>query len=397
MQKQKATHILSVGELTRRIKSVLETDFNEVTVEGEISNFKRHSSGHFYFSLKDSSAQISCTMWRGRNISLRFSPQDGMKVIARGSISVYEPRGNYQLDCVELLPAGLGELQLAFERLKQKLADEGLFETENKKKLPRFPERIGIVTSPTGAALQDMLNIISRRYPCVEILLMPVRVQGNEAAAEIANAISVLNEIGNCDVIIIGRGGGSLEDLWAFNEEIVARAIFASKIPVVSAIGHEIDFCISDFVADLRAPTPSAAAELVVPNRNDVADLIQNNSAQMHSYIDEQIQYARERIQSLVKSYSFKQPLDTVRHNIQKLDELQNVLEQITTFQFQTRQHKLNAFVARLHSLNPDAVLRRGYAIVSKKKTTIMSLHQLKNDDDVRIRFYDGEVAAIIH
>ncbi|MEK7263053.1 MAG: exodeoxyribonuclease VII large subunit, partial [Bacteroidota bacterium] len=348
MQNRTAVHILSVGELTRRIKSVLETDFEEVTVEGEISNFKRHSSGHFYFSLKDSAAQISCTMWRGRNASMKFSPQDGMKVVARGSISVYEPRGNYQLDCTELIPAGLGELQLAFERLKQKLADEGLFDAEHKKELPQFPERIGIVTSPTGAALQDMLNIISRRFPCVEILLAPVRVQGSGAAEEIANALNILNEEENCDVIIVGRGGGSLEDLWAFNEEIVARAIFASKIPVVSAVGHEIDFCISDFVADLRAPTPSAAAELVVPNKNAVANSIQKNCAAMFSVIDEEMRYANEKIQSLIKSYSFKQPFDRIRRNMQRADELQSTLERIMKFQYGTRQNNVISLGARL-------------------------------------------------
>jgi exodeoxyribonuclease VII large subunit len=396
LQNKKVPHILSVGELTRRIKSVLETDFEEVTVAGEISNFKRHSSGHLYFSLKDMSAQISCTMWKGRNASMRFSPHDGMKVIARGSISVYEPRGNYQLDCIELLPTGMGELQLAFEKLKQQLADEGLFDAEHKKKLPEFTERIGIVTSPTGAALQDMMNIISRRYPCVEILLMPAHVQGNEAAAEIANGIDVLNKIGNCDVIIVGRGGGSLEDLWAFNEEVVARAIFASTTPVISAVGHEIDFCISDFVADLRAPTPSAAAELVVPDRNTIVEFIKKNSAVAFSAVEEKIHSARERIQNLVKSYSFKQPLDAVRRNKQKLDELHNTLERIAIFQYKTRLHKFHAVTSQLQSLNPEAVLRRGYTIVSKKKSTITSFHQLHSNDDISIRFHDGEIAAQI-
>src|SRR5450830_1303089 len=257
-------NILSVTEITHRIKGVLEMGFSEVWVQGEISNCKNHSSGHLYFTLKDGSASLSAVMWRSRVAQLLFRPNDGMKVIVWGNITVYEPRGNYQIDCLQIQPVGIGELQLAFDRLKQKLSAEGLFDEAHKKPLPEYPEKIGIVTSPTGAAIQDMLNILARRFPALEVIVAPVKVQGIGAAEEIAEAIQDLNSLSDIDVIIVGRGGGSLEDLWAFNEEVVARAIYSSRIPIVSAVGHEIDFSISDFVADLRAPTPSAAAELVV-------------------------------------------------------------------------------------------------------------------------------------
>ncbi|MEK7671074.1 MAG: exodeoxyribonuclease VII large subunit, partial [Bacteroidota bacterium] len=237
--------VLTVTELTKRIKQTLETGFSSVTIEGEISNFKFHSSGHMYFALKDSGATISAVIWRSRVPFLSFTPEDGMKVVATGRITVYEVRGNYQIDITSMRPLGVGELQVAFEKLKRKLAAESLFDEEHKKPLPEFPERIGIVTSETGAALQDMLHILRRRFPAVEVILYPVRVQGAGAGNEIAQAIADFNRFGEVDVLIVGRGGGSLEDLWAFNEEVVARAIYKSKIPIISAVGHEIDFTIA--------------------------------------------------------------------------------------------------------------------------------------------------------
>jgi len=267
-------HVYSVAEITREIKVLLETTIPVIWVEGEISNLKFHSSGHLYFSLKDKDSQIGGVMWRSRNASLFFTPQDGIKVLAMGKVTVYEKRGYYQFDVIKMQPAGIGELQLAFEQLKNRLQEEGLFDEEIKKPLPQYPEKIGIVTSPTGAAIQDLLNILNRRSPGIEISLKPVKVQGEGAAPEIATAIDEFNEYGKVDVLIIGRGGGSLEDLWAFNEEVVARAIFRSNIPVISAVGHEIDFSISDFVADLRAPTHSAAAELAVLDRAELLNRI---------------------------------------------------------------------------------------------------------------------------
>ncbi|MBI3189620.1 MAG: exodeoxyribonuclease VII large subunit [Ignavibacteriales bacterium] len=391
-----SSNILSVGELTRRIKSVLETDFSNVAISGEISNFKRHSSGHLYFTLKDENAQISAVLWRGRAANLFFSPQDGMKVVARGSITVYEPRGNYQIDCISLQPLGIGELQLAFERLKQKLATEGLFEQENKKPLPQFPERIGIVTSPTGAALQDMLNIISRRFPSVEVILYPVKVQGTGAAEEIATAIKDFNKFGDIDVLIIGRGGGSLEDLWAFNEEVVARAIFASKIPVVSAVGHEIDFTIADFVADLRAPTPSAAAELVVPNKIDVVESLHNYYYTLEQILSDTIQSHRETIESLLKSYSFNRPFDLLRQYSQRSDELKNILERTISHRFTFVKQHLDSLQHRLASVDPQQVLKRGYAMVYRDGKVVSSAVALSANEEVEMQFHDGRKRAEI-
>ncbi|RMD96216.1 MAG: exodeoxyribonuclease VII large subunit, partial [Calditrichaeota bacterium] len=294
----------TVSELTREIKILLETRIPEVWVEGEISNFTHHSSGHMYFLLKDEHAQISCVMWRSRNNTLFFTPQDGMKIIVRGRITVYEKRGNYQLEVLQLHPAGVGELQLAFEQLKNRLRKEGLFDPAHKKPIPPYPERIGIVTSPTGAAIRDMIHILQRRFPPVEIILNPVRVQGEGAAVEIAQAIDQFNRYGQVDVLIVGRGGGSLEDLWAFNEEIVARAIFRSQIPVISAVGHEVDFSISDFVADLRAPTPSAAAELVVRNREEILAHLQKDLQKMTNGMLELIRTHRKRLQHIASGYA---------------------------------------------------------------------------------------------
>jgi exodeoxyribonuclease VII large subunit len=318
--------VLSVSDITRQIKFSLEQRFPRVWIQGEISNFKRHTSGHLYFTLKDEGAQISATMWRSRAGTLLFSPEDGMKVIARGGITVYPPRGSYQIDVEQLTPVGIGELQVAFERLKKKLAGEGLFEESRKRPLPRYPERIGIITSETGAALQDMRTVLNRRYPAVEVVLLPVRVQGVGASEEIADALADMNRYGEVDLIIVGRGGGSLEDLWAFNEEVVARAIAASRIPVVSAVGHEIDFTIADFVADVRAPTPSAAAEIAVPDRSELLELIRNYEYTMRSAVLQTTSTFQDRVQGLVSSYAFNRPKDMVREFVQRVDEVMRVL-----------------------------------------------------------------------
>ncbi len=393
MQSQK---ILTVTELTRRIKNVLETDFNDVVVTGEISNFKRHTSGHIYFTIKDEKSSLSATIWRSRAVNLTFTPHDGMKVIARGSITVYEVRGSYQLDVVSLKPLGVGELHIIFEKLKQKLAVEGLFDESNKKPLPEYPERIGIVTSPTGAAIQDMLNIISRRFPSVEIILYPVKVQGAGAAEEIAEAISDLNKYGKVDVLIVGRGGGSIEDLWAFNEEVVARAIYASKIPVVSAVGHEIDFTIADFVADLRAPTPSAAAELVVRNRYELIDNIRNFLYTMQQSLLSKVDDNRSRVAGLVSSYAFNNPVDEVRQFSQRIDELERLLNINFIHKFKSTKQYIAGLTDRMNSLNPENVIKRGYAIVYKNSHIVDSSHNLALSDNINIQFKDGNVAAAI-
>ncbi len=384
----------TVSELTRRIKGVLETSFTNVSVEGEISNFKRHSSGHLYFTLKDEGAQVSAVMWRGRASNLFFTPQDGMKVVASGKITVYEPQGKYQIDVVQLQPRGIGELQLAFERLKQKLSDEGMFDAEHKKPLPKYPERIGIVTSPTGAAIQDILNILSRRFPAVEVLLYPVKVQGEGAAKEIADAIKDFNKLGKIDVMIVGRGGGSLEDLWAFNEEIVARAIYNSKIPIISAVGHEIDFTIADFVADLRAPTPSAAAELVVRHQSEIIEYLSNFCYNTEQDIRNIITSQKDRILSLVQSYSFNRPLDLVRQYSQQVDELNRQLHHATIHSFTLNRQELNSLQKRIASVNPTAVLERGYAIVYKGSEVADRANKLYPEDSIEIKFHDDKVPA---
>jgi exodeoxyribonuclease VII large subunit len=387
-------NVITITELTRQIKYSLESAFPRVWVEGEISNFKQHTSGHLYFTLKDEGAQLSALMWRSRVPSLAFQPEDGMKVIARGSITVYPPRGNYQLDVDQIQPMGLGELQRAFERLKQKLDAEGLFDVEHKKPIPEFPECIGLVTSETGAALQDIRSILSRRHPSVEVILVPVRVQGAGAAEEIAGAINTMNQYGGIDVLIVGRGGGSLEDLWAFNEEVVARAIYASNIPIISAVGHEIDFSIADFVADLRAPTPSAAAELAVRDRSELLEDIGNLCYTMRGTLDHRVSGLRERTANLVTSYSFNRPKDLVREFSQRVDELERSIGISFVHLLQTVRQQCNSLQRQLRALNPGDVLKRGYAIVRKDGRTVSSVHLLRYDDDADIQFHDGTIGV---
>jgi len=383
---------ITVSQLTREIKILLENSLPVVWLEGEISNFKHHSSGHMYFSLKDEDAQIPCVMWRGRNASLYFSPQDGMKVLALGHVTVYEKRGAYQFDIEQLQPAGVGELQLAFERLKAKLLAEGLFDEEFKKPLPKFPERIGIITSPTGAAIQDLLNILTRRFPPAEIIIRPAKVQGEGAAADIARAIGEFNEFGEIDVLIVGRGGGSIEDLWAFNEEIVARAIFRSKIPIISAVGHEVDFCISDFVADLRAPTPSAAAELAVPDASELNRNLAGLVERSYFRITEKIQSQREKLKHLTQSYGFRRPVDWVHQYQQRLDELKISLKKAIGHRLELGHERIKTLEKQLAALNPDAILARGYSIcfLSETNQIITDVSQLKLQDEVKIQLHQG-------
>ncbi len=388
--------ILSVSELTRRIKTVVENGFTNVTVQGEISNFKRHSSGHCYFTLKDEASQLQAVLWRGRATSLFFTPQDGMKVVVRGNITIYEIRGVYQIDVIYLQPLGVGELQLAFERLKQQLASEGLFEPGRKKPIPRYPEHIGIVTSPTGAAIRDIVNVISRRFPSVELVLFPVKVQGEGSADEIAQAIKDFNNYAQIDVMVVARGGGSLEDLWAFNEEIVARAIFNSNIPVISAVGHEIDFTIADFVADLRAPTPSAAAELVVPDRLDIIELFRNFCYTAREKIQNSVDSERSEIQSLIRSYAFNKPIDLIKRYVQHLDELERTMFRSAEHFFILKKNHLKFLQDHINSMNPDAILKRGFAIVSKDSQIVSSAKILYQNNEIAIKFHDGKVGAKI-
>ncbi len=386
--------VISVTDITRQIKMSLEQRFPRVWIQGEISNFKRHTSGHLYFTLKDEGAQISATMWRSRASGLLFTPADGMKVIARGGITVYPPRGSYQVDVEQLTPVGIGELQIAFERLKQKLAAEGLFDESRKRPLPSFPERVGIITSETGAALQDMRTVLSRRFPCVELILLPVRVQGAGASDEIAQALQEINLYGNVDVIIVGRGGGSLEDLWAFNEEVVARAIAASEIPVVSAVGHEIDFTIADFVADLRAPTPSAAAELIVPDRLELLEVIRNNEYTMRQALAQMLDATRKRVRSVLSSYAFNRPRDMIREFVQRIDELQRSVGSIFAHRYEMVVQDVESLTKRLTAVSPGNILRRGYAIVRKGEVVVTHARELRPEDEPVLEFQDGKVAT---
>jgi len=374
------------------LKRSLETSYPSIWLQGEVSNLKKHTSGHTYFTLKDEDAQISCVFWRSRASTVKFTLEDGMKIQAQGAITVYPPRGNYQLDVVKVVPVGIGELQAAFEKLKMKLSAEGLFSAERKKPVPEFPQRIGIVTSETGAALRDIVSVISRRYPSVDLLLIPVRVQGSGAAQEIASAIRDMNQFGEVDVMIVGRGGGSLEDLWPFNEEVVARAIFDSRIPVVSAVGHEIDFSIADFVADLRAPTPSAAAELVVPNRIELLETLVNICYTLSQKLGDQIVWGQNAVKGILASYSFNQPRQLVAFLAQRLDELERSLSVEVEHSLKLTRSKYHSLRQRLESVGPGNILRRGYAIVRKGEGVVMSSQELQPGDRADIRFHDGEV-----
>lgn len=388
--------IYTVTEITREIKEILEESFPSVWVEGEISNYILHSSGHRYFSLKDENSQIRCTLWRFRGSRLSFEPEDGMKVLALGNISVYERNGQYQLDVIELIPAGLGKLEIAFRKLKEKLFGEGLFDEEHKKPIPEFPETIGLVTSPTGAAIRDMIKIILKRFPSVKIIVNPVRVQGEKAAEEIAQAIEEFNEFGKIDVMIIGRGGGSLEDLWAFNEEIVARAIYDSKIPVISAVGHQIDFTISDLVADLRAPTPSAAAQMVVKDKEELLEKTRSNVQKLISYQTSLMEYSKQRLKSAQQSYGFRRPLDIISQRSQRADELIRQLGDKIKNYFEFRKNDLSLRAEKLKTLSPLAVLKRGYSIARKlpELKIIKDAGLLKKEDKLEVKFFKGKVQS---
>ncbi len=380
----------SVSGLTARIRQSLEGEFHDISVEGEISNFKIHTSGHCYFTLKDEQAQLAAVMWRARVGGLFFTPESGMKVIARGNVTVYPVRGIYQIDVVSLQPAGVGELQAAFERLKRKLFDEGLFDAGRKLQLPPYPARIGVVTSESGAALQDIVNILRRRAPYVELILCPVKVQGSGAAEEIAGAIRLFNDYGGVDLMIVGRGGGSAEDLWAFNEEIVARAISASVIPVISAVGHEVDFTISDFVADLRAPTPSAAAELAVRSRAEMIENLSNFYYTARKSVETKLARHRERIRGYLRSYAFNLPADLIRQRAQRLDELRVSISRIGAHRAESARHRVHSLQKRIENLDPAKILRRGFVLVYRDGVSVGAAASIRAGDRLDLRFHDG-------
>ena len=357
MQLFKERRVLTVSALTALVRGLLEENFDQIWVEGEISNLASPQSGHCYFTLKDAGAQIRCVMFRGAFRSLKFTPKDGMRVLTRGRLTLFEPRGEYQLVAEYLEPQGIGGLQLAFIQLKERLAKEGLFSELHKKEIPKLPRRIGVVTSPTGAAIRDILTVLSRRFANVELLIAPVRVQGEGAAQEIASAIDDLNRVGNVDVMIVGRGGGSLEDLWAFNEEVVARAIHRSAIPVISAVGHEVDFTIADFVADLRAATPSAAAELVVRSKKELTAELE---ALTHRLELSQLR-ALERSRALVTALgrAITDPTRILGHLSQRVDSLDARLLREAGLILDDASERIVTLSARLARLSPALTLRQ--------------------------------------
>jgi exodeoxyribonuclease VII large subunit len=386
--------IFSVSEITRQIKLLLEDSFPALWVEGEISNFKPHQSGHLYFTLKDVDAQISCVMWRSRASTLNLELDDGLKVRVYGTLRLYEKSGRYQLDLIRIESTGLGELQLEFERLKLHLQEQGLFDPQHKKELPKFPLKVGIITSPTGAALHDILSVAKRRSPSTKIIIFGVKVQGVDAAKEIVNAINLFNDHHSVDVLIVGRGGGSLEDLWPFNDEIVARAIFDSHIPIVSAVGHEIDFTIADFVSDFRAPTPSAAAEIVLPADNEIREWIFEVQRRQKNRIKEQVARLRSEIINIQRSYSFRRPKDILQNDILQIEDITNRI--ILAIKNKTEKEKviLENFKNQLQSLNPYHVLNRGYSMVFKDEKLISSVDLIDVDDKLSVKLKDGKISS---
>jgi exodeoxyribonuclease VII large subunit len=391
------TPTLTVAQLVRQIKDILEADviLSDVWVRGEVSNFTQSSAGHVYFTLKDRDASIRCVMWRSDAARVFRLPSNGDAIEVHGKVSLYEPRGDVQLYVAELKLAGAGALWQEFERLRTRLEAEGLFAAEHKRPLPPFPQTIGIVTSREGAVFHDICNILRRRYPIVKVLLAPTLVQGANAASMIASAIQTINDF-DIDVLIVARGGGSIEDLWAFNEEIVARAIYASRVPVISAVGHETDFTIADFVADVRAPTPSAAAELAVPDARELRANIRAGARQLTQLIRDKIGEARVNLSRQLSTLERHSPQTKIENNRQRVDELTHQLtthiRQLVVFKRET----LNGALRHLAALNPAATLARGYAIVQEKHTgrIVKKKSQVAGRQEIRIRVSDGEFEA---
>ncbi|MBI2471905.1 MAG: exodeoxyribonuclease VII large subunit [Planctomycetes bacterium] len=390
--------ILTISELTRRIRGSLEQDFFNIWVVGEVSNLKKPTSGHVYLTLKDADAQLQAVMFKFAANTLKFELKDGMAVLAFGSVTVYEARGQYQLVIEKIEPKGIGALQLAFLQLKERLEKEGLFDIAHKKPLPLVPQKIAVVTSLTGAAIRDILNVINRRFAKVEILIYPVKVQGEGASQEIAQAINDLNTIPGIDVMIVGRGGGSLEDLWAFNEEVVARSIYASKIPVISAVGHEIDVTISDLVADKRALTPTEAGELVVPHYGQLKDSLEKIKSRLIQALCNKIVVIRSRLVGVKNSFPFKRPFDRILRLQQRLDEIVQRLVSASRHSLELERERLIGLANRLDSVSPLKVLNRGYSITTSVEgdKPIKSVEELTVGEKLKTRFYQGGIVSSV-
>jgi exodeoxyribonuclease VII large subunit len=437
MQEQR---YLSVTALTKYIKRKFDADphLRDIHVRGEISNFKQHSSGHMYFTLKDEKARILAVMFSSQARFMKFSPENGMKVIVKGEITLYEPSGQYQIYIKEMQPDGIGELFLAYEQLKSRLEKEGLFAIEKKKAIPPYPRTVGVITSPTGAAIRDIITTIKRRYPIVKILVFPALVQGENAAPSVSKAIEKANTLKEIDVLIVGRGGGSIEELWGFNEEMVARAIFASTIPVISAVGHETDFTIADFVADLRAPTPTGAAEMAVPHIEELMERVLQRQTRLMRVMNEKIRFEKERFNRTQKSYAFRYPHRLYEQKLEQLDKLTEMLirgtSRLTTVKrgqldqlrkqlirnhpreailegearltrtqkelnrnmlqiLSTKQNDFNRVLATLNALSPLRVMERGFSLVyNDDNQLVKSIDQASVDESIQVQLSDGSL-----
>ncbi|MBR2711309.1 MAG: exodeoxyribonuclease VII large subunit [Bacilli bacterium] len=409
---------ISVNQLTRYIKYKIDNDINlnEVFLRGEISNFKAHSRGHFYFTLKDEKSRISAIMFSSSTKNIKFVPQDGMKVLVTGKISVFETTGNYQIYVNEMLEDGVGNLYIAYEQLKKKLDEEGLFKTDHKKPIPKIPNRVGVVTAPTGAAIKDIISTIKRRWPLCEILLFPALVQGELAHETIVEQIKNADNY-NLDTLIVGRGGGSIEDLWPFNEEDVARAIYNCNTPIISAVGHEVDFTIADFVADLRAPTPTGAAEMAVPQKNEVISLINQINIRLNKALINKININKKHLEEIKKHYIFTNPisiyqakemnydsiLERLKYSLTNLIHVKeknyqrvtsSIILQNPEILFDKKKNKYINILSKLETLSPLKTLQRGYSITKKDNKVITSIKNIKKGDNIKIEFNDGNINA---
>ena len=429
---------ITISQVNNYIKSIIDQNIHlkKVYLKGEISNFKNHTSGHLYFTLKDDESRLSAIMFKSAASTLSFRPEDGMNVLVTGRISVYPAGGNYQIYIERMEPDGLGNLYIEYEKLKRKLQSEGLFDQSKKKPIPKYPTKIGIVTAPTGAAIKDILSTIKRRYPLCETILFPALVQGMSAGADIARKIYMAQDY-DCDVLIVGRGGGSIEDLWAFNEEIVARAIYESKIPIISAVGHEVDFTIADFVADMRAPTPTGAAEMAVPTISEVKNIVKTKKIELAKIIGEKVTTANHSLKKLAESYVLKNPMMLYEMKIQKLDGLNENLNKTIQKYIDVRTTKLNhlkenyvltnphilyekkkqtftnlvalldknscyyiekksdyflRIIEKLKLVNPLNILEKGYAIVKKDDTVLVNSKNIRPSDILDVRLFEGEL-----
>ena len=388
---------LTVTQINRYIKYRLDTDDNLKTVylKGEISNFKNHTSGHFYFTLKDENSRILAVMFRSNASRVNFIPRDGSNVLVIGRISLYEANGNYQIYVEEMIEDGIGNLYLEFEKLKKKLGDKGYFDDSHKKPIPRFPKRIGVITASTGAAIRDIITTINRRYNLAEIILFPCLVQGENAKEDIVRNIELADSY-NLDTIIVGRGGGSIEDLWAFNEEIVAEAIYNAKTPIISAVGHEIDFTISDFVSDLRAPTPTAAAELAVPNKDEIKKLIEQLKTRIVKSTINNLKYNKKRLEVLLNSYVLKTPETIYEVKMQKVDLLMEKLIMYINNYLDNKSYRFTSLIDKLEALSPIKTLKRGYSITRINNKIVTNIDKLKEGMIIKTELNEGIITSKI-